>query len=251
MNPLERLLDVELRLNAGTISVDQACAALFTGPKPWHTTWWKDQRRVRLGTACATCGTMEPPLVLQHTWQPISWKQALREVGPPNWDWWKERHPLPKFERPPRPMANRPVCPQCGSISVYARKRTKDWVCRTGQGGAAHERHANYTFPEPKIELRPDNVALRRQNAATRLEYEKLSAANWQAWLQSPEAEENRLKALRLCIAESKRYLSFADTKTLCRRCAGREDHRHIRDSMRETQEKKQAELWAELDSIE
>ena len=36
MNPLERLLDIDVRLNEGTISVDEACAKLFTGPKSWH-----------------------------------------------------------------------------------------------------------------------------------------------------------------------------------------------------------------------
>jgi len=251
MNPLDRLLDIEARLNAGTVSIDQACSELFTGPKPWHTPWWKEQRKAKLASACATCGSTEPPLVLQHTWQPISWEQALRQVGPPNWDWWKEQHPIPRLERPPRPMANRPVCPHCGSIRVYARKRTKDWACEAGKSGRPHERHEDFIFPEPKIELRPDNVAIRRQNEALRQEYEKLRSANWQAWLQSPEAAENRLNALRLCMAESKRYLSFADTKTLCRRCAASEDHRHIRTSLREAKDRRQAKYWAELDSIE
>ena len=222
MNPLDRLLDIESRLNAGTISVDQACAELFTtGPKPWHTPWWKAQRRERIASACATCGSANP-LVLQHTWQPVSWREALRQVGPPNWDWWKERHPLPNLNNPTRPLANRPVCPQCGSIRVRPRKRTNDWVCQAGQGGAQHERHADFTFPEPRIELRPDTMAIRRQKRAITLEYGRLSGARWDAWLQSPEGAENRLKALRLCIEDSKRYLSFSDTKTLCRSCRPR-----------------------------
>lgn len=251
MNPLERLHAVESRLNAGAISVDQACAELFTGPKPWHTAWWREQRKTLLASACATCGGTQPPLVIQHTWQPISWKQALRQVGPPNWEWWKERHPTPKIERPPHPMANRPVCPVCGSIRVYFRKRAKNWACGAGQSGAPHERHENFAFLEPKIELRPDNVGRRRQNAAVQLEYEKLSASRWQAWLQSPEAAENRLAALRLCMAESKRYLSFTDTKTLCRRCAASEDHRHIGKSLLDAEEKRRDKFWAEMDCIQ
>ena len=237
MNPLERLLNIESRLNAASISVDQACAELFTGPKPWHTAWWKAQRSERIGSECVTCGSADPPLVLQHTWQPVSWRDALRQVGPPNWDWWKERHPLPHVDGPERPLIDRPVCPQCGSIRVRPRRRTNDWVCHAGQCGAPHERHADYTFPEPKIELRPDTKAIRQQKRAISLEYQELSRARWQAWLQSPESAENRLKALRLCIEDSKRYLSFRDTKTLCRTCAGREDYHHIRRSEHELDE--------------
>lgn len=224
MNPLARLLDVESRLNEGTISVDQACAELFTGPKPWHTAWWKAQRSERIGSECATCGSADLPLVLQHTWQPVSWREALRQVGPPNWDWWKERHPLP---RPEPPLIDRPVCPQCGSIRVRPRKRTNDWVCHAGQCGAPHERHADYAFPEPKIELRPDKKTIRRER-------EELSRTRWQAWRQSTEGAEHSLKALRLCIEDSKRYLSFRDTKTLCRSCAGREDYHFILRSERD-----------------
>ena len=234
MNPLPRLLDVESRLNEGTISVDQACEELFTGPKPWHTAWWKAQRSERIGSECATCKSADPPLVLQHTWQPVSWREALRQVGPPNWDWWKERHPLPQVDGPEQPLIDRPVCPQCGSIRVRPRKRTTDWVCHAGQCGAPHERHADYTFPEPKIELRPDTKAVRRQKRAITLTYQELSRARWQAWRQSPEGVENRLEALRLCIEDSKRYLSFRDTKTLCRSCAGREDYHHIVRSERD-----------------
>ena len=234
MNPLERLLNIESRLNAASISVDQACAELFTGPKPWHTAWWKAQRSERIGSECVTCGSGNPPLVLQHTWQPVSWRDALRQVGPPNWDSWKERHPLPHVDGPERPLIDRPVCPQCGSIRVRPRRRTNDWVCHAGQCGRPHERHADYTFPEPKIELRPDLEAIRQQKHAISLEYQELSRARWQAWLQSPESAENCLKALRLCIEDSKRYLSFLDTKTLCRTCAGREDYHHIRRSEHE-----------------
>ena len=99
MNTLERLLDIELRLNEGTISVDQALAELFAGPKPWHTAWWKARRSERLGSECATCGSAEPPLVLQHTWQPMRWTESVRNVGPPNWEWWKQRHRTDGVER--------------------------------------------------------------------------------------------------------------------------------------------------------
>jgi len=94
-------------------------------------------------------------------------------------------------------------------------------------------------------------MGIRRRNQVASGEYEKHRAARWNAWLQSPERAENQIKALRLRVEESKRYLSFADSKTLCRRCAGREDHRHIRRTQRHTAEREQAKLWAEFDSIE
>jgi hypothetical protein len=255
LNPLERVLDIESRLNQGAISVDQACAELFAGPKPWSTGWWKGQRSERIGSECSTCGSADPPLVLQHTWQPVSWQEALRQVGPPNWEWWKERYPLPRLAGPERPLIERPVCPTCGSIRFRQRKRTNDWVCQAGQCGAPHERHADYTFAEPKTELRPDTRAIRLQNRAMAGEYQELSRARWQAWLQSPEGAENRLKALRLYMEDSKRYLSLRDTKTLCRSCAAREDYHHIRrselDAVELRLERDVLEFRSELDQLE
>lgn len=228
MNLLERLLDIESRLDSAAISVDDACAELFTGPKPWHTAWWKAQRAERIGSECTTCGSTEPPMVLQHTWQPISWRDALRQVGPPHWEWWKEQHPLPQLDGPDRSLIERPVCPKCRSIRVRPRVRTKDWTCQAGQCGAPQERHDEWSFSEPLYEMRPDTKAISRQKRAISAEYRALGQARWEAWLQSPESAANRLNALRLCIAESKRYLSLEDTKTLCKRCAGREDYHHI-----------------------
>jgi hypothetical protein len=251
MNPLERLLDVELRLSSGAISVDQARAELSAGPKHWQTPWWKTQRKRRLGTSCSTCGSASPPLVLQHKWQPVSWPEALRRVGPPNWQWWNERHPLPTVDRPHVPFINRQVCPICGSVRIYFRKKAKDWVCEAGQGGAPDERHPDFRFPEPAVAQRPDTMGIRRRNQVARREYQRLSDTRWNAWLQSPERAENQVKALRLRIEESKRYLSFSDTTTLCRRCAAREDHRYILRTQRYAAERKQAELFAEFDSIE
>ena len=186
MNPLDRLHDIESRLIAGTISLDQACTELFTGPKHWQTPWWKARRNEKLASACTTCGRSDPPLVLQHTWQPVRWKDALRKVGPPNWVWWKEQHPLPDLNGPFEPLTNLPVCPQCGSHRVRPRVRTKDWVCQVGQSGKPEERHAAFAFPEPRIELRPDKIAIKRHKEAVRLKYEQLSSDRWEAWLQSP-----------------------------------------------------------------
>lgn len=253
MNPLERLHDIETRLNVGAISVDQACAELFTpAPKPWHTPWWKAQRRERLGVACAACGAAGPPLVLQHTWQPRSWREALRQAGPLNWEGWKDRHPLPKVDRPAVPLTDRQVCPTCGSVRIYFRKKAKDWACSIGMSGAQHERHSDFTFPEPSIGPRTDTLAIRKRNRVAASKYETLSHARWQAWLQSPESAENRLMALRLYMDDSGRYLSFSDTKTLCGPCAAREDHDHIRRSERAAASWKEANPdFSEFDSLE
>jgi hypothetical protein len=251
MNPLERLLDIELRLKSGAISVDQAYKELSAGPKHWHTPWWKTQRKKMLGASCSTCGSAGPPLVLQHRWQPVSWKEALRQVGPPNWEWWKERYPLAEVDRPQVPFIDRQVCPICGSVRLYFRKKAKDWVCEAGQNGAPHERHPDFRFPEPVVALRPDTMGIRRRNQVATREYERLSNIRWNAWLLSPEHAENQLKAFRLRIEESKRYLSFTDTTTLCRRCAVREDHRYVLRTQRYAAERKQRKIWAEFDIIE
>lgn len=228
MSPPDKLLSIETRLASGVLSVDDACAELFSGPKPWSTAWWKAERERLLGAHCATCTSAEPPLVLQHTWQPIKWKDALRQVGPPNWDWWKEYHPLPPIELSKELLVERPVCPVCNSIRVRSRAKTNDWVCHAGQCGAPHERHDHWAFRVPRYEFRRD---IKSVNRSERAEYESVSQKRWDDWLSSPESAINRFNALRLCISESKRYLSFRDTKTLCKRCAAREDVSHIRES--------------------
>jgi hypothetical protein len=251
MNPLERILGVESRLNVGAITVVQAGAELFSGPKHWHTPWWKAQRRERLGVECATCASASPPLVLQHTWQPRSWREALREAGPLNWEGWKERHPLPKVDRPAVPATERPVCPTCGSVRVYFRKKAKDWACSVGMSGAPHQRHPDHTFPEPSTALRTDTLGIRKRNRVATSKYEALSHSRWQAWLSSPEYRQNPLNALRLRIEDTKRYLSFADTKTLCRRCAAREDRRHILKNQRRAAQRKLEIAFAEFDLLD
>lgn len=248
MNPLERVLDVESRLGAGAITVQQAASELFSGPKHWHTPWWKARRRERLGVACATCDTTKPPLVLQHTWQPRSWRQALREAGPLNWEGWKERHPLPKVDRPAVPLTERQVCPTCGSVSIYFRKRAENWACSVGMSGPQEERHPDHIFKEPSIALRMDTLGIRKRNRIATSKYDALSNARYQAWLGSAEYRENQINALRLRMQDTKRYLSFADTKTLCRRCAAREDHRHIIRNQRREAHRQLQISFAEFD---
>lgn len=252
MNPLDRLHDIESRLIAGTISVDQACTELFNGQKPWTTRWWKARRRQKIASACSTCGRSDPPLVLQHTWQPVKWKDALQRAGPPNWASWKEQHPLPNLKEPFEPLTNQPVCPQCGSYKVYPRMRTNDWICQVGRSGKPHEQHADFAFPEPKVERRPDRVAIRRHKKIVSLKYQELSTERWEAWLRSSEGAENRLLALRLYIDDSKRYLSLEDTKTLCRPCAAREDYQHIRRNEIAAARWKEANPdWSEFEELD
>lgn len=251
MNPLERILDIESRLNTGAIDVEQALAEMFAGPKPWHTPWWKKQRLARLELKCATCGTPDPPLVLQHTWHPMTWKDAVRTVGPPNWESWKQMHPLPKLIAAEPPPIERPTCPVCGSTTVRFRKTRNEWDCEAGLRGTIKQRHEGATFPQPKIALCPDKDLKRRVKEVVSAKYQKNSDARWQAWLQSAECKENHRLAILVSITEKKRYLSFDDTKTLCKSCAAKEDYRHIRRHERDANSKALQQMFDEIDLIE
>lgn len=251
MNPLERIWDIEARLNAAAVDVQQALAELFAGPKPWTTPWWKEQRLSRLGSSCATCGTPKPPMVLQHTWQPITWKEAVASVGPPNWEWWKQVHPLPKLVAAEPPPIERPVCPVCGSTRVRFRTTRNNWDCEAGLRGTPKQIHEGATFPQPKIALCPDKDLKRSVKEVVSAKYQKNSDARWQAWLQSPECKENHRLAILLSIADSKRYLSFEDTKTICKSCAAKEDYRHIRRHERDAHNKALQQTFDEIDLIE
>lgn len=108
------------------------------------------------------------------------------------------------------------------------RKKRGGWACDAGQSGAPHEQHEDYYFPEPKIESRPDSRKNAQMKRDTWAAHQILVNNRWHAWRESTEFAEHQLRALRLSIDESKRYLSFQDTKTLCRPCAAREDWQHL-----------------------
>jgi len=107
-------------------------------------------------------------------------------------------------------------------------KTKNHWVCDASQYGGKKWRHQATVFPEPKIEVRPDTVTLLRLKREAGPAYEERSAARWQAWLASPEYQENQRLAALLSIEETKRYLRMEDVKTLCRSCAASEDYHHI-----------------------
>lgn len=117
--------------------------------------------------------------------------------------------------------------------------------------GQPHERHPDHTFGEPAIALRKDTLGIRKRNRVAAGKYQALSDARWQGWLHSPEYKQNQLNALRLRIEDAKRYLSFADTKTLCRPCAARENHHHILRNQRREAQRRLTIAFAELDQIE
>jgi hypothetical protein len=117
--------------------------------------------------------------------------------------------------------------------------------------GPLLEPHTDHTFKEPSTALRKDTRGIWKRNRVTTGKYQALSNARWQAWLSSPECRENQLNAIRLRIEDTKRYLSFSDTKTLCRPCAAREDHRHILRNQRREAQRRLAIAFAELDQLE
>jgi hypothetical protein len=82
--------------------------------------------------------------------------------------------------------------------------------------------------------MRPDRSTIAAHKRDLRSDWEAFVQRSWDDWLRSPESEINRRNAIALCIAESRRYLSFKDTKTLCKSCAGREDYHYILRSERE-----------------
>lgn len=47
--------------------------------KPWHTKEWQEKRNQLIKQACEQCDSTEKPQVLQHLWQPRSYKSVVRE----------------------------------------------------------------------------------------------------------------------------------------------------------------------------
>ncbi len=165
--------------------------------KPWHTQEWKEKRDKLIKDYCEVCGSTEPPMVLQHTWQPPSIKALFNSVKQTKeWEQWQEDHPIiidqDKLEK------DTDACPVCSSVAIYYRKGTNDWrgrVCR-------------HVFAAPiKIVSRG-----------------KISEEIWGKKIESFNAFKEHYNVGKLVVLKSIenhfRYMSLADTKTYCKRCA-------------------------------
>ena len=134
---------------SGALTWQQTMALLKTVAKPWHTPQWRNRRAEVIGDRCQSCGSQEPPLVLQHRWHPPEFSTLCELVKSPLREEYAQTHPynppdIPPFDPtrvPPPVFVERDCCPLCKSVAVRYRKRTNDWKCagKLGRDVCGHE----------------------------------------------------------------------------------------------------------------
>lgn len=197
------------KLSADKIDWVEAREILTSLKKPWTTKEWKEQRKLLLASACESCGTTTPPLVLQHTWHPTPLYKlfyAARKKYRGEWDTWKVSHPIEVDLS--SLTADMDGCPRCGSTTIRYRKRVKTWMCVAKSAGVT----CGNVFESPMRVISPITVRTLERRAAQ----DQQDAFD--------EAFGIGRKAVTRALEHQVRYLSLQDTKTLCKRCAFVED---------------------------
>lgn len=179
--------------------------------KPWQTKGWDALRNALLKDHCEQCGCGDPPLVLQHMWQPASFNELCAHVRAPLWELYKQEVAVAIEELEPE---ERDGCPKCGSTAIRFRKRASAdiaWCCagKKGQRVCGHEfgvprRVRAYTPEQQRI------ISTRKQEAyAKRFED-----------FQVKFGDQIGREAVLISIELHQRYMSGERTKTFCKKCA-------------------------------
>lgn len=203
------LQEVLSKVSADEMGWIAAREILTSLKKPWVTKEWKEQRKLLLASACESCGTTTPPLVLQHTWHPTPLYKlfyAARRKYRSEWEAWKGSHPLEVDLS--SLVANQDGCPRCRSTVIRYRKRVKTWVCDSKSAGLS----CGNVFESPIRVVSPTAVRSLQRTAAQDVQD------------AFDEAFGIGRKVIMKALEHQIRYLSLKDTKTLCKRCAFVED---------------------------
>jgi len=206
--------------------------------KPWTKADWKTRRAALLGSSCGTCGSTQPPLVLQHVWHPAPFGEQCEIVKTHllHTSGYLEQHPYPPeplpfdpASAPLQPVEPRNACPKCNSINV---RQSKDgqWKCNF----IGKPRACRHQFETPVIRQyrKFDDAAwLSHLDSKHRWETGQLRRQWWQAFMDA--FKPTILKsAAALSLEEHRRYVELRpeDVVTRCKKCAFLEDKAFTQD---------------------
>lgn len=214
-DPYQDQIERDLRKKVITA---QEAFALVTAKKrkPWRTKEWHDERNRLIGTQCVQCGSMAPPMVLQHLWQPRDLKTLVINTRAKYRQQYEATNPRPVIPEPD--PVERPACPnpRCGSINVRQNKSDGTWACNNKKCGR------RFTTPITVLALTPE------QKVAWGIQKEDAFDA-WNKVFRETFDEEIVTEAILESIADHRRYISLVDTTTFCKRCSDRWDQRKRR----------------------
>lgn len=186
---------------------------LITGNKSWYTKEWKKERDSIIKNACEQCGSTKQPMVLQHLAHPMSFGQIFRALcGKDAWPNFKKEY---DYILGKDLLIDRPTCPSCGSINIHQLKTLK-WSC--------YECHTKHDAPVIKPEFSKESL----KELSKRRKDQHLQNERWRAFQQQYGNMVGKQAVLEF-IDQSRKYLSFENTATFCRKCAFAWDKKGLR----------------------
>lgn len=222
-------------LISGQITWESACIKLKSAARLWTTEAWKVRRNEILGDCCETCESTEH-LQIQHVWHPPAFRDLCEMVKPALWVEYEKVHPyiplaLPAFDPasvPPPKTIERNSCPKCGSIAVRCNRDGTHWKCN----GKTNHQKCGHEFTTPVRRLW-SKWTHEEEIARARYAHESAPGKHRRQW----EYEFSQKFGDRICfhatllsIEMSDRYVAMLpeDVKTLCKKCAAREDSDYL-----------------------
>lgn len=219
-------------LISGQITWESACTKLKAAPRQWTTKEWKERRNEILGDCCESTEDLR----IQHMWHPPVFRDLCEMVKPTLWEEYEKAHPyvplvLPAFDPasvPSPTMIERDSCPVCGSVSVRCNKAGTHWTCN----GQMNYRKCGHVFTTPVKRLWSKRT---HEEEIARARYAHESAPfkhrrEWEYEFSQKFGDRICFEATLLSIAMSDRYVAMLpeDVKTLCKKCAAREDSDYL-----------------------
>lgn len=212
---LEELERIEAALINDEITYEEAGEKIYsTSTKPWQTAYWKKKRSEIIKDACEQCNSSKPPMVLQHTWHPSTYKERTREYYTACFEEAQAKDFQITIEDEEIYLylnqftEIKPACPACEMRSFRERKTMKPTF---------HCNRCHHEFEEPIMVPYHSllGVAPHFEQVKASMRSKRMREHIWET--HGPEIKK---RAILKGIEEHKRYMSLEDTRTFCKRCA-------------------------------
>ncbi len=255
---MKEINEIEIKLKCDDLTYVDAFELIKKLPKPWRRKKWKELRESKLESECKNCGSTEKPLVIQHTKHPrdfyvlknkefdkllkndIKANQAIEKIkNNKAYKLAKEAVALsnfPSYYKVLKPKVLsldlienidnveytiRDCCPECKGILTHRhyKKTLSIYKCDN-----RHEfKTPNKIKYYPQYRLKDENDVKFKLSIELLSQYlkknDKIVAA-----IEAKFDNQSGKKALLQLIKEHRIYMEMKHIKTLCKKCAFKED---------------------------
>jgi len=208
------------------ITWSEASNRLQLLPPIWQSQVWAERRTAVLKAHCERCGHSDDILVIQHPFHPPSINDLMKIIASDKGyflqdvvDSLKSGPFAPLYDGVLK--SNRECCPFCMSLTIKFLQNEQLWKCHgvVGKGRAGRQVICGHKFVNPgyRAEYTPAN-----KREIARLNREVYTQAKSEWWYNV--CEKYGKQAVLESLEWSRWYLSLEGTRTLCKKCAFKED---------------------------